>query len=184
MHATEREFVLQILEAKRDRLLDAIEGLTLEQRDFRPQLDCWSVSDCVEHLTLVETRVMDSIERQVKSAPEPEKAAAVAGKEKLILQAVPQRGTRVKAPEGVTPTGRWPDCDELLREFKKARERSMRYAGETEADLRIHFFPHIVFRDLDCYQWLVFLGAHCERHVLQIEEIKSDPAFPAARVRS
>ena len=178
MDATEREFVLHLLEAKRELLLSAISGLTSEHRDFRPRPDCWSVSDCVEHITLVETRVMDSIERRLKSAPEPEKAAAVAGKEKLILRAVPERGTRVKAPEAVTPTGRWPDFAELVGEFRKARERSLRFAAETEADLRSHFFPHTVFQDLDCYQWLVFLGAHCERHVLQIEEIRADPAFP------
>ena len=28
------------------------------------------------------------------------------------------------------------------------------------------------------YQWLLFLATHCERHVRQMEEVKSDPAFP------
>ena len=178
MDASEREFVLQILKEKRELVLSAIAGFTPEQRAFRPRPDCWSVSDCVEHITLVETRVMDSIERQLNSPPEPEKAAAAAGKEQLILRAVPERSTRVTAPEAVRPTGRWPDFDELLGQFGKARDRSMKFAAETQADLRSHFFPHFVFRDLDCYQWLVFLGAHTERHVLQIEEIRADHGFP------
>ena len=106
MDATEREFVVGILEEKRQRLLSAIAGLTPEQRGFRAQPDRWSVADCVEHIILVETRVMDSIEQQLQCAPEPDKAAAAAGKEKLILRAVPARSSRVETPESAAPTGR------------------------------------------------------------------------------
>lgn len=56
----------------------------------------------------------------------------------------------------------------------------MMFASETQAELREHFFPHIVFGDLDCYQWLLVLGQHGLRHALQIEEIKNDPAYPAS----
>jgi len=31
---------------------------------------------------------------------------------------------------------------------------------------------------MECYQWLLFLGLHCERHVRQLEEVKADPGFP------
>jgi hypothetical protein len=54
----------------------------------------------------------------------------------------------------------------------------MSFAEATEADLRSHFFPHPFLGDLDCYQWLLFLGLHCERHVRQLEEVKEDPRFP------
>ena len=178
MDATERDFVVGILKEKRERLLSAIAGLTPEQRVFRPGAERWSVTDCVEHIILVETSVMDQIKQQLQCAPEPEKAAGAAGKEKLILRAVPARGTRVKAPEGATTTGRWPDFEELLEAFEKTRQRSIRFATGPEVDLRNHFFPHFVFKDLDCHQWLVFLGAHCERHVLQMEEIQSAAGFP------
>ena len=54
------------------------------------------------------------------------------------------------------------------------------FATQTQAELRDHFFPQIAFGDLDCYQCLVVLGKHAARHVLQIEEIKADPAIPAS----
>ncbi len=178
MDTTEREVVIRSLKSSRLRLLDAIAALTPEQRDFRPGAECWSVAECIEHVTLVETVVVNSIEQQLAATPTPEKAAAARGKEKLILRAVPERGTRVKAPARATPTGRWPHFDQLVDEFEKARERSVQFAVGTQADLRGHFFPHFAFGDLDCYQWLVFLGPHCERHVRQIEEIQADPGFP------
>ena len=76
------------------------------------------------------------------------------------------------------PSGRWADFDELLRQFEAARQRTMGFAEATEADLRAYAFPHPFLGPLDCYQWLLFLATHCERHVGQMEEVKSDPAFP------
>jgi hypothetical protein len=33
---------------------------------------------------------------------------------------------------------------------------------------------------LDVYEWVLFLTAHRERHLKQIQEVKSDPNFPKA----
>ena len=33
---------------------------------------------------------------------------------------------------------------------------------------------------LDCYEWILFLTAHSERHLKQILEVKADPGFPKA----
>ncbi|MDQ6760115.1 MAG: DinB family protein [Acidobacteriota bacterium] len=180
LDATEREVVVLSLQSSRLRLLEVVAPFTPEQRAFQPAEDRWSVAACIEHVTLVETLVLNSIEQQLAAPPTPDKAEPARGKEKLISRLVPERGTRVKAPERAAPTGRWPDFDQLLGEFEKARERSLRFASTTRADLRSHFFPHFAFGDLDCYQWLLFLGAHCERHVRQIEELQADPGFPVA----
>lgn len=177
MTSAEREIVIHRLTENRDRLLKAVAELTPGQSDFHPGPDSWSVPDCLEHLTLVEHRVLNGIERILQTPPEAEKTAALAGKEKLIAAAAPNRSTKVQAPEPVRPTRKTADIAELVVGFKQARERSMRFAAEIEADLHSHCFPHIVFGDLDCYQWLIFLGAHCDRHILQIEEIKSAAAL-------
>src|ERR1700682_5942501 len=105
---SERAFVVNGLAEKRERLLAAVQGLTPEQRRYRPAPDCWSAEDCIEHLILVETRVADPIERALHSPPEPEKAAIVIGKESRLLKAVPDRSNRVKGPEATMPIGRWP----------------------------------------------------------------------------
>ena len=86
----------------------------------------------------------------------------------------------MKAREAARPVRRRPDPVELIAELRKSRARTIAFAAETQADLRSHFFPHIAFGDLDCYQWLVALGQHAVRHVLQIEDIKAHSAFPAS----
>jgi hypothetical protein len=65
----------------------------------------------------------------------------------------------------------------MIAELRKARARTLAFAAVTAADLRGHFFPHIAFGDLDCYQWLVVLGQHGTRYALQIEQIKGRPGI-------
>ncbi len=180
MEKAERELLLVHLAHSRERLVEAVEGLTSEQQHYRPATGRWSVADCVEHVIVVETNVLRTIQNILQTPPEPGKQAEVQGKEDVILDRVPSRVTRVQGPVEVMPCGRWPSFDELLRRFETSRERTLRFAAVTQANLREHFFPHPFLGTLDCYQWLLFLGAHCERHVRQLEEVMDDPAFPGS----
>jgi hypothetical protein len=179
VEATERELVVQQLAESGERLVLTVEGLSEEQRSFRPAQDRWSIADCVEHITLVETFVLGKIQQVLQSPPEPERKAEVRGKEQIVLEKVPAREERLKGPAAFMPQGRWPDFEELVRQFEATRERSVRFSAVTQADLRNHFLPHPTLGLLDSYQWLLLISAHCERHVRQMEEVKADPAFPA-----
>jgi len=181
VEAAERELVVENLAQSRERLILTIEGLSKEQRNFRPSEDRWSIADCIEHITIVESNILRGIQKVLQAPPEPARQDEVRGKDKMILEKVPARRQRVKGPAEAMPRGRWPDFEELVRQFEATRERSLRFSAVTQADLRKHFFPHPLLGLLDCHQWLLFLGAHCERHVRQMEEVKSDPAFPTHR---
>jgi len=174
----ERNLVLHHLAASRERVLQAVAGLSAEQRSYRTAEDRWSVADCVEHVTVVEHFVLQSIQQALAGTPDDAKKESVLGKDQAVLELVPSRGRRVKGPTEVMPTQRWPVFEDLLGHFEATRARSANFATETQADLRSHFFPHPFLGDLDCYQWLLFVGTHCERHVRQLEEVKADAGFP------
>jgi hypothetical protein len=160
-------------------LLQAVDGLSATQRTYQPAEDRWSVAGCVEHIILVEGFVLHTIQTTLQTPAEPaEKQAEVRRKDPIVMERVPARIRRVLGPPAVHPTNRWPDFDDLLVQFEATRERSVSFAAGTDADLRAHFFPHPFMGDLDCYQWLLFLGLHCERHVRQLEEVKADEGFP------
>jgi hypothetical protein len=180
MKAQERQVVLEQLEASEARVLEVIAGLTPAQWEFREMPERWSIADNVEHLVVFEGFIRSAIAKTLEGAAEPGKKADVGAKEPLVLGVANGRCNKLIAREVVRPTGRWPDRSELVRELQKTRAVTVAFAAETEADLRGHFFPHIAFGDLDCYQWLVVLGQHSVRHVFQIEEIKAHAAFPAS----
>ena len=180
MEKAERDLIVEQLAQSRERLLQVTGGLTREQQTYRAAEGRWSVADCVEHVAIVEDNILRRIQKILEGPPEPQRRPEAQGKEEIILARVPARETRVQGPPQVMPTGRWSNFDALIRQFESTRERSLRFAAVTQADLRCHFFPHPFLGLFDCYQWLLFLGTHCERHVRQMEEVMADPGFPRA----
>jgi hypothetical protein len=179
MEVHERQLVLDQLASSEARLLELVDGLTPEQWSFRETPERWSIAEIIEHVIVFEKFIAGVIAKIIDEPAEPDKKGMAAGKEPLVLGLANARSTKFNAREAVRPTGRWPDTTEMVAELRKTRARTLAFAAETQVDLRGHFFPHIAFGDLDCYQWLVVLGQHGARHALQIEEIKGDRAYPA-----
>ena len=178
MNEQERELAAHHLRVSRERMLGLVEGLSPEQWVFHPGEGRWSIGDCVEHVTRVENRVIGFIGEKVEGSPM-EVPASVREKDAALMKVVPDRTERRQAPETARPEGKWTDAGQLLAEFEKTRAKSAQFAVETRADLRSYTQHHGAFGELDCYQWLLLLGLHAERHARQIEEIKAEAGFPA-----
>jgi hypothetical protein len=178
MTPRERQSVIDRLVASEARIFDLIHGLTEEQWFFHESPERWSIAEIVEHLILFEAFIVGAIAKALAGAAEPEKRAAAAAKDGLVLGVATERDTKFNAREAARPAGNSTGTAGLIREFRAARTRTLAFVTDIQGDLRSHFFAHVAFGDLDCYQWLVLLGAHGFRHALQIEEIKADPEFP------
>jgi len=172
MTADERKFVVGELRASEARLMDVVRGVTAAQANFKPAPERWSIAEVLEHLVVWESFMLGAIQGALNSAAAPEKQAEVAGKDALVLGLAGSRDKPLKAREAAQPARRWNDVDEMLAEFRARRARTIEFAETTQADLRSHFFAHVTFGDLDCYQWLVAMGQHTQRHVEQIAESK------------
>ena len=169
--------MIEQLASSEARLLELVEGLTPEQWRFRETPERWSIADNIEHCVVFERFILGTIEKALEGTPEPEKKTLVGAKEPLAFGVANSRGLKLKAREALRPVGRWPDTAELVSELRGTRAATLAFAAQTQADLRDHFFPHIAFGDLDCYQWLVVVGQHGARHASQIEEIMAEPGF-------
>ena len=176
MQQADRDQARRALTESREFLCQTVAGLTAEQRAFKPAADRWSIAECIEHVVVVESAVLQRVQKTILEPPPAEKPDTQ-GKDRMILEEVPVRSRQVQAPLALAPTGRW-DCEQVPREFEAARERTLAFAGSTDADLRSYVFPHPIFGPLDCYQWLLAIAAHCERHVHQMVEVKGHAAFP------
>lgn len=180
MTPAEREFALRYLTESREGLLRMAQGLSREQWHYCPAPGRWTVAECVEHIVTVEARVLDRIQKSLENGPDPSRRSALEGQDDTLVANTVGRVVRFQAPEILVPTGRWPH-EQLLPEFEAARGQTQDFAVGTQADLRRHFFKHPVFGDLDLYQWLLLITAHCDRHRVQSEEVMSTPQFPRAQ---
>jgi DinB superfamily len=181
MTPAERAVILKNLAESRDRLRATTQGLSKTQLAYRAAPGRWSVAENIEHLAVVETGIFSMIEKGLEAPSDSSKRSAM--DDPGLIADVAGRITRFPAPEFLVPTGRWGE-DELLPQFDAARKRTQQFAAATEADLRSHFLPHPIMGELDCYQWLLLMAAHCDRHCTQIEEVKASTGFPRAAAAS
>ena len=174
----ERERALSELHAGRKLLLDAVAGLSEAQWNFKPAPDRWSVSEVAEHITLAEDFLFNASQQILTSPATPEKKAEVQGKDEIVLTKTLDRSRKGTAPEPLVPSHKWASHQEMIEQYKKSRDRTIAYVSTTQDELRSHFYKHPAYDLLDAYQWLLFMAAHSERHILQLKEVKADPNFP------
>ena len=146
-----------------------------EQQAFSPATDRWSVAELVEHLSIVEGNVARLLDKLLGKAEEETGAAAETSDsfDPVSIEEFVERTRAVKleAPERIRPTG-LPLADSLARlSESRAALQALRPRVE-RADGRALRFPHPAWGPLDLYQWLLFVGAHEDRHLAQIEALK------------
>jgi hypothetical protein len=197
----DRDFGVQYLRETRQQLLDSVSGLSEAQMKFKAAPDKWSVAEIVEHLVNAENAVFSVTQQIVKTPlhaelqtlvkervmkspvpPIPDAGPGTNGlfiKDQTVILTVTNRATRrFQAPEPVAPRGKLTAKADLLAAFDKARTRTINYLETTNEDLRGHMAEHWVLGVLDAYQWLLFVTAHSERHLAQLNEVKAHPNFP------
>jgi|FLYL01.1.fsa_nt_gi hypothetical protein len=175
----ERDRAMSYLHATRKMFLDSIDGLSDQQWRYKSAPDRWSVAEVSEHIVLAEDALWDLVQNRVlKQPPAPDGNAGRSAKDEQIMRVVPDRSRRAEAPESVRPAGKWPTRQAVAQAFKERRDRTIAYIQTTQDDLRSHVLKNPVLDELDAYQWILYLAAHSERHIRQIEEVKASPGFP------
>lgn len=175
----ERAEAVKYFEETRQSFLDAIKGLSEAQWKYKAGPDRWSIAEVAEHIAVSEETLFNLVTGRLMQTPAaPEKKEAAKGKESLIRASITNRSVKAQAPEMLKPTNRWATQEELVKAFNASRGKTISYIKETQDDLRSHFYAHPVFKDIDAYQWLIFISGHSARHTAQIIEVKEDLGYP------
>ena len=177
----DRDKAVAELEGSRQAFLDATQGLSPAQWNFKAGPDRWSIAECAEHIALAEDFIFGVATKRVMSTPAtPEKRDLVKGKDEAIVKMLQDRSHKATAPEPIDPAKHKLSADEAVKQFLASRAHTIEYVKTTQDDLRDHFFDHPVpvFGTMDAYQWILFISGHSRRHTLQILEVKADPNFP------
>ena len=169
----------------RNRVAEATTRLSDAQWSFKPAPDRWSIAEILEHMVIVQERVLERLRDQFPKAPAPPPDRDNRQIDAIVFERIPERSPRVTAPPVIEPTGQWTLPDTMDRLFRNY-ERLTAFV-ESTPDLREHILesPPLrvvtngAFDTMDGYQWALTAAAHDERHVRQILEVKTDPNYPA-----
>jgi hypothetical protein len=168
--------IYEHIDRTRARLVAAVENLSGEQHAFRTAPDRWSVAELVEHLSIVEGNVVGLLQKLLGKSEEAGAAAPTVPDlfaDPVSIEEFVERSrvAKYEAPERIRPKGLpLPDTLALMKDSRAALH-ALRPRIE-RADGRALRFPHPAWGPLDLYQWLLFIGAHEDRHLAQIEALK------------
>jgi len=173
----ERQNATQILQDSKNALVRTVAGLTPEQLNFKPSADCWSISECVEHLAIAENNFTMFVQQSLKTAADPSKRSEVKMTDDAVIKMITDRTTKVKTTEMFQPSGKFGSYESTIAEFKSKRDNNINYIKTTTDDLR-NYYNDFPFGKIDAYQTILFMAGHSKRHTEQIREIMRDVKFP------
>jgi hypothetical protein len=161
-------------------------GVSAEQWRFKPAPGIWSIAENVEHIIIVQERLLGIIREQLPSAP-----GALADHDcklvdSIVINQFPNRLNKFSGPEALKPAGDWVMRESLERVAANVQKFSE--CLQSIPDLRAHVLDSLPLKAItkgqhqamDGYQWILGASAHTERHMKQILEVKADPNFPAS----
>jgi hypothetical protein len=165
--------IFEVIDETRSKLYRLVEGLSDEQATARSNPNAWTATEIIEHLALIEGRLLQMMTMMVTKAE-----SAGAGKkdapvkiEAFSFDEFIERSRKEKytAPEAVNPSGKVSLAD-ALGKLRDSREQLHALRPRIEAtDLSNVTYPHPAFGPLNFYRWLAFIGLHEERHLRQAQ---------------
>jgi DinB superfamily len=174
----ERKLAIKEFQRTKQRFLDDVKGLSVQQLNFKADTSRWSIAQCIEHIALAENLIWQWQQMTIAQPATPEKAADVKLTDEQLLKGVIDRSHKFTAPEMLQPAGKFASTDAAIQAYTNRRDSTILYLSTTKDDLKNHFAQHPVFGTINTYQMLLLIAGHSERHTLQIEEVKANPAYP------
>src|SRR4029077_17290407 len=158
MTTEERTKVLHWLEESHQELLASIDGVSEEQRKWKPAPERWSVGETAEHIVLAEALLFENVKKAMASPANPAWEEQTKGKTEFIVQVMAPRLGKAQAPEPIVPRNGM-TLAQVQERFDRQRAEIVKFAAEADVPLKEHteVHPFPVFGTLNAYQWLIYV---------------------------
>jgi len=174
----ERQYAVKFLKETENDVLFKIKGLSEAQLKFKPAPDRWSVEECLKHIAITEQALWHMASDTLQQAATPDRRSEVKVTDERLVSMVEDRTKKVQTMDPFKPENTpFQSAEDAVASFKANREKLISYVNSTRDDLRDHVTT-MPFGAIDCYQFILFIGAHSNRHSQQIAEVTADPGFP------
>ena len=167
------EPVIRLLEESHASLERVLTGVEDEFCSRKPATGGWSITEIMEHLVIIEKRIPRFLQQKLPEQEPVSHNVNARMHDSELLERVISNTSKTNAPESAKPTGRYNSCRQALDDFGAARQRTLAYIKSAPPELRGRLLPHPMLGPMDGSQWLLFLAAHTQRHIVQIEGIKT-----------
>jgi hypothetical protein len=169
----EKREIVDRLQAGRDALNAALDGVSESLAARKPVPDAWSILECVEHVAVVERLLLSRLISAVPTETSHENRM----REAMIAARGADRGRPIAAPEAARPRNRFGSLRDALDAFDSARGETLRFLDGFNGDSRFCVTDHpLIPGPVNCYEILLLISVHPARHAKQIAETRTSLA--------
>ena len=174
----ERHYAIQLLKDTENDVLSKAKGLSDAQLKFKPAPDRWSVEECLKHIAVTEQGLWQMISGTLQQPANPDKRSEIKMTDDQVVTMLENRTKKVQTMDQFKPENTpFKSAEDAMASFKENRSKLITFVKSTQDDLRDHIAT-MPFGMLDCYQVILMIGAHSNRHAQQMAEVMADPGFP------
>ena len=177
MSDDDRRHLLVHFEMTTQMVAEQVRGLSPAQLEYKASPDRWSIREVVSHLAVAEPDYWREIQAALKKAPDMSTKKSVATDADIMWYGI-DRVVRQKTGGGHEKVDTYKDLGEALGKYQALRATMIDYIKTTNDDMRAHSFGEGSPEVIDCWQWMLEISTHAERHIQQIREIKNEANFP------
>ncbi len=174
----DRRYINDYLKQSQKELFTRIKNLSEEQWTFKPNETAWSPAEICEHIFKTESSLVSRADAMDTTTFKPQPEEYVKEKVDFIIDFLQNRERKFKAPEHIQPKNQFATVKDFIGAFKKKRGETMSYVNEVEKPLKGYYKEFGPLGEISGYHWLVFISAHTQRHIKQLDEVLANPDFP------
>jgi hypothetical protein len=128
----------------------------------------WGALSIAEHVYLVEFSMSRLLKNNnLNTAAE----AEIIGKDKLQRIIINLRAKKMPSPEAFIPKQRWQTVQQAIEAFESLRQKLANDLQQGNIIIDNRQYTHPYLGDMTITDWLHFIIAHSQRHLLQIQEL-------------
>lgn len=165
----EKETMMKVLRESTDQLISVINEIPEEKFNIKPEENSWSIGQVCEHLWLVENSVNQVMRLKTKTADERDPTKQI----ELIKTSFQNFEKKFNAFGPIIPSEHTKDKADLTEKLQTSRAILIEIIETNDLGEICLSFKHALFGELSRAEWVYFNLYHSERHLNQIEKIRS-----------
>ncbi|MDH4059036.1 MAG: DinB family protein [Cyclobacteriaceae bacterium] len=174
----DRKAIISYLKKTRSALINKVKSLSPAQWSYKPAPEVWSPAEISEHILKAEAVVLKRVTNLEGKEYKPALTADYKEKGEEMIAFIVGREKKFQAPEPVAPTGTFGSPEEFIKAFEQRRDETIDLVKTIDQPIKAYYEVFGPIGEVNGYHWLLFISAHTERHMVQLDSVVADPGFP------
>ena len=154
------------IQANTEKVLHTADTINTEH--LEPQTNKWNALEVLEHIYLTDQMIIDLIKKPSNNSAD---VFELMGKDKLHHILINKRDKKVKAPDILEPQGQFSDIPKFSTAYALLRNNLVDDINSMQLSIDNRIQKHFILGEMTTADWIHFMIAHTNRHLLQIEDL-------------